>query len=213
MIPLLIAVLVLLLIALLPLGVLLRYDESGFTLFLKVFLFKFQLFPSKKEKKPKSEQPKRDKPPQADDHPKKGGSLALVKACLPLVEPALQGIRRRLTIRRLTLRVVWASDDPADAAAGYGYASAALGTIWPVLSQSFRIRAHSLDVDVDFDAAAPTVYVFASLTMNVFQLFTLALPLLIKFIKIYRKFRSGVSTDVSVTVTQEATPKIVKKEA
>lgn len=213
MIPLLITALILLLIALLPLGVSLRYDETGFSLFLKVFLIKFQLFPTKKEKKQKPKKPKKDKPKQADDHPKKGGSLALVKDCLPLVKPALQGIRKRLTIKHLELRVVWAAPDPADAATGYGYANAALGVIWPVFDQNFKIHDHSLSVDVDFDATGPTVYATADLTMNVFQILTLALPLLIKFIKIYRKVNSTPGNQASTSQPKPEAGETVKKEA
>lgn len=213
MIPLLITALVLLAIALLPLGVSLRYDENGFVAYLKVFLLKFQLFPAKKEKKPKEKKPKRekkDKPKQADDHPKKGGPLALVKECLPLVKPALQGIRKRLTINRLVLCVVWAASDPADAALTYGYANAALGMIWPLFYQNFKIRKHSLGIDVDFDAAEPTVYASVDLTMNVFQILTLALPLLIKFIIIYRKVNS---TPSEKPAPSDQDRKTVKKEA
>lgn len=210
MIPLLITALVLLVIALLPLGVSLRYDETGFWVFLKVFLLKFQLFPSKKEKKPKPKKPKKGKPKQADDHPKKGGSLALVKACLPLVKPALQGIRKRLTIKHLELYVVWAASDPADAALTYGCANAALGAIWPLFYQNFKIRNHSLGIDVDFDAAEPTIYANVELTMNVFQILTLALPLGIKFIKIYRKVNSAPSGKAAPSDPERKT---VKKEA
>lgn len=213
MIPLLITALVLLAIALLPLGVSLRYDESGFVAFLKVFFLKFQLFPSKKEKKSKEKKPKKpkaDKPKQADDHPKKGGPLALVKGCLPLVKPALQGIRKRLTIKRLELFVVWAAVDPADAALTYGYANAVLGAIWPLFYQNFKIRNHSLGIDVDFDAAEPTVYANVELTMNVFQILTLALPLGIKFIKIYRKVNSAPSGKAAPSDPERKT---VKKEA
>lgn len=184
---LLILAVVLLLIALLPLGVSLLYDQTGFFLSLKVACFKLRLFPSKKEKPPKKEKKqKKDKPKQADDHPKNGGSLALAKSCLPLVKPALSGIRKRLTIDHLELHVVWAAYDPADAALGYGCANAALGTIWPLFYQNFKIRDHSLTCDVDFDAQQPTLYARADLTMTVFQLLTLALPLLFRFLKIYR---------------------------
>ncbi len=210
MIPLLITALVLLAVALLPLGVSLRYDERGFVAFLKVFLLKFQLFPSKKEKKPKEKKPKADRPKQAEDHPKRGGSLALVKELLPLVKPALQGIRKRLTIKRLELYVVWAAADPADAALTYGYANAALGAIWPLFYQNFKIRNHSLGIDVDFDAAEPTVYANVELTMNVFQILTLALPLLIKFIMIYRKVNSTPSGEAPPDHPERKT---VKKEA
>lgn len=188
MIPLLIVAGVVLLLLLLPVGLRARYDEDGLFAALKLGPVLVRLFPPKKEKGPKKEKkPKKDKPKQAEDHPKKkGGSLALVKACLPLIRPTLEKVRRRLTIKHLTLHVIWAAPDPADAAMGYGAANAALGVLWPLFSQNFKVRDYALGVDVDFDAAAPTVYAKADVTMTVFGLLTLALPLLLRFVKIYR---------------------------
>lgn len=188
MIPLLIVALVLLVLLLLPVGVRVRYDEDGLFAALKIGPVLVQLFPPKEDKKPKKEKKaKEDKPKQAEDHPKrKGGPLALVQGCLPLVKPALEGVRKRLTIRHLELHVIWAAADPADAAMGYGYANAALGTVWPLFYLNFKIRDYALGVDVDFDAAAPTLYAKADATMTVLQVLTLALPLLVKFLKVYR---------------------------
>ena len=187
MIPLLIIALVLLVLLLLPLGVRVRYDEDGLFAALKIGPVLFRLFPPRENKKPKKEKKsKEDKPKQAEEHPKrKGGALALVKGCLPLVKPALEGVRKRLTIRHLELHVIWAATDPADAAMGYGYANAALGALWPLFYLNFKIRDYALGVDVDFDATAPALYAKADLTMTVFRLLTLALPLLFRFIKIY----------------------------
>lgn len=192
MIPLLIAGLVLLLLLLLPLGLRARYDEDGLFAALKIGPVLIRLYPSAKEKDgKKKEKPKKDKPRQGADHPKRGGPLALVKACLPLVRPTLEKVRRRLTIRHLTLHVVWAAADPADAAMGYAAANAALGVLWPLFSQSFKVRDYALGVDVDFDAASPTLYAKADVTMTVFRLLTLALPLLFQFLKIYRSINAA----------------------
>lgn len=202
MIPLLIVLLVLVFLLLLPLGVRVRYDADGLFAALKIGPVPIQLFPPKEDKKPKKEKKdKKDKPKRADDHPKRGGPLALVKGCLPLIKPALEGLRKRLTIKHLTLHVVWAAPDPADAAMGYGAANAALGVIWPVFYQNFKIRDYALGVDVDFDAAEPALYAKADLTMTVLQLLTLALPLLFKFLKIYRAVNAAPTGE---TVKKEA---------
>lgn len=191
MIPLLIIALVLLVLLLLPLGVRVRYDGDGLFAALKLGPVHIWLFPPKKERAPKAKKPKKDKPKQAEDHPKKGGPLELVKGCLPLVRPTLEKVRRRLTIRHLTLHVVWAAADPADAAMGYGAANAALGILWPVFFQNFKVRDYALGVDVDFDAVEPTLYAKADVTMPLFRLLTLALPLLFQFLKIYRSVQAA----------------------
>ncbi len=202
MIPLLIVALVLLVLLLLPVGGRVRYDEDGLFAALKLGPVVIQLFPPKKKQENKAEKKtKKDKPQQADDHPKKGGALALVKACLPLVKPALDGVRKRLTIKHLTLHVIWAAPDPADAALGYGAANAALGILWPVFYQNFKIRDYALGVDVDFDAAQPSLYAKVDLTMTVLRVLTLALPLLFRFFKIYRAVNAAPKGE---TVKKEA---------
>ena len=173
-----------------------------------------QLFPKQepaekapREKKLRKKKPRKGESPaqggqdNAEQPPRKGGSLAVVQACLPLLKPALEGIRKRLTVRRLKLHVVWAAADPADAAMGYGAANAALGILWPVFYQNFKIRDHALGIDVDFDAVEPTVYAEADLKMTVFQILTLALPLFVRF---YQNYRSDNAAPTGETVKKEA---------
>lgn len=175
--------LVLVLLALLPLGVRVRYDQDGFFAFVKVWFVRLRVFPAKdkkKEKKPKK--PKKEKPPVAEEHPK-GGALDAARAALPLVKPALVGIKKRLTIRELELHVTWAADDPADAAVSYGYAQAALGTLWAVVDENFKVKKSRLGCGVDFDQSSPSVYADATLTMRLGQIVTLGVPLLVRFLK------------------------------
>ncbi len=179
-----IILLVLLALSLLPLGVRVRYDKDALSVFARLWFIPIQVLPAKakkdkakkKEKNPKKE-PEEETPPA-----KKGGKLDAVRAALPLVKPALQGVKKRLTIRALELFVTWAADDPADAAVGYGYAQAALGTLWAVVDQNFKVKKSRLGCSVDFDASAPTVYADATLTMRLGQIVTLVIPLVIRFL-------------------------------
>lgn len=197
----LIVLLVLFLLSRLPIGVRLRYDAAGTLAWLKVWFVPIRLYPKKpkkapegeenadkKDKKEKKKKPKRGKkketeaPPEAEEHPK-GGSLDLLRAALPLAKDALVGVKRRLTIKDLELHVTWAAADPADAAVGYGYAQAALGTLWGIVRQNFKVKRSRLGCSVDFDAASPTVYADAALSVRIGQIFTLVLPLLVRFLK------------------------------
>lgn len=176
--------LALLLLALLPLGVRVKYNRDGVFVFLKLWFFRIRVYPAKAGKAKKEKPPKKEKkkpPAQAEDH-KKGGALDAVRAALPLVKPALSGVKKRLTIRDLELHVTWAASDPADAAVGYGCAQAALGTLWAVVEQNFKVKKSRLDCSVDFDAASPTLYADAALTIRLGQVVTLVLPLLVKFL-------------------------------
>lgn len=191
----LIVLLVLFLLSRLPIGVRLRYDAAGLLARLKVWFVPIRLYPKKpkkapedREKKGKKKKPKPEKkketqpPPVAEEHPK-GGSLDLLQAALPLAKDALVGVKRRLTIKDLELHVTWAAADPADAAIGYGYAQAALGTLWGVVRQNFKVKRSRLGCSVDFDDTSPTVYADATLSVRIGQIFTLVLPLLVRFLK------------------------------
>ena len=187
---------ILFLLALIPVGVRVRYDEDGFFAFAKVWLFRFQVFPAK-EKKEKKEKPKKEKKPKEEkEEPedeekpkKKGGSLQLVQSALPLVKPALVGLKRRLTLKNLDLHVTWAANDPADAAIGYGMANAALGSLWTVVDQNFKVKKSRLGASVDFDQSSPSVFADGTLTIRIGQILTLGIPLLIRFFRNYSRIK------------------------
>lgn len=192
----LIVLLALLVLLLLPFGALVRYDQEGFCAFVKVWLLKFRVYPptekkAKKEKaaKPSGAQDQAPAPPK-EEPPKKGGKLELIRAALPLVKPALAGLKKRLTINRLELHVTWAGTDPADVAMGYGCANAALGTLWAVMEQNFKVKKSDLGVSVSFDDPSPTVYLHATVTLNLWKTLTLVLPLLVRFLRNYSRLRS-----------------------
>ncbi len=182
-----IILLVLLALSLLPLGVRVRYDKDALSVFARLWFIPIQVLPAKAKKdkgKKKEKKPKKPKKEPEEEAPpaKKGGKLDAVRSALPLVKPALLGVKKRLTIRELELFVTWAANDPADAAVGYGYAQAALGTLWAVVDQNFKVKKSRLGCSVDFDAPDPTVYADATLTMRLGQIVTLVIPLLIRFL-------------------------------
>ena len=191
----LIVLLVLLAVLLIPFGACVRYDQDGFVAFLKVWLLRFQVYPApeKKSKEKKQEEPPSDQPPQPaegkKDKPKGGGTLELVQAALPLVKPALVGLKKRLSVDHLALHVTWAGTDPADVAMGYGCANAALGTLWAVIDQNFKVKKSNLGVSVEFDAPSPTVYLNATVTLNLWKALTLVLPLLVRFLRNYSRLK------------------------
>ncbi len=202
---LLIVLAVLLLLLLLPFGAVARYDEGGVTAWVKVLFFRFQVFPAKKEKKAKQEkkkkkEPEKEKPKEdatapkeeaAKEEKKKGGTLELVRAALPLVKPALVGLKKRLTIDDLELQVTWSAQNPADAAQGYGYATAALGTLWAIIDEHFKVKRSRLSCDVDFDQPQPTFYASAALSINLWKTLTLVHPLLIRFYRNYTRLKAA----------------------
>ena len=154
---------VLLALAVIPLGVRIRYNDAGFLLRVIAGPVKITVFPRKKKpKKQKTKQKKQkagkrpestdsgDTPPQAPKpvpEPKeKGGSLTRF---LPLVKLGLKFLgdfRRKLRVDNLFLRLILAGDDPCDLAVNYGRAWAAVGNLMPQLERLFVIKKRDIQV-------------------------------------------------------------------
>ena len=163
---------ILLALAVLPLGVRIRYNEAGFVLKVIAGPLKITVFPrEKKTKKQKTKPQKREQkvvqpaqssenlesppqPPKAQPEKKeKGGSLTRF---LPLVKLGLKflgSFRRKLRLDNLYLRLILAGDDPCDLAVNYGRSWAAVGNLMPQLERLMRIPDPRLHVEVDFDAS------------------------------------------------------------
>ena len=205
---------VLFLLAVLPLGVKIRYDSGGFVLKVVLGPIKLTLFPrSKKEKKEKKKEPPKNtepaaaeeealpKPPQPpkQEQPKqkkqeKGGSLTdffpLVKVALDL----LGDFRRKLRLDDLYLRLILASSDPCDLAVNYGKTWAAVGNLLPVLEQIFVIKKRDVEVECDFTASETTVIARLEITITLGRLLALVVVYGIRALKeflILRNKRKG----------------------
>ena len=204
-----IAAAVLLALAILPLGIRIRYNEAGF--FLKVIVgpIKITVFPRRKkpenrkprEKKPdkehKLEQPKTSVPEeqqQPDAQPEqqeKGGSLTRF---LPLIQLGLEflgDLRRKLRLDNLYLRLILASDDPCDLAVNYGRVWAAVGNLIPQLERLFVIKKRDIQVECDFTASETRVAAHLDITITLGRLLVLAIyygiRVLIEFLSMKRK--------------------------
>lgn len=194
---LLIVLAVLAVLLLLPFGAVVRYDQGGPAAWVKVLFLRFQVFPKKKKERPKEEkeaqksQPTAQKEKPEEEPKKKGGTWTLVRAALPLLKPALAGVKKRISIDELELFVTWAAQNPADAATGYGYANAALGTLWALLDENFKVKKSRLGCQVDFDSQTPTVYLNAALSINLWKTLTLVLPLLVRFLRNYTRLKKA----------------------
>lgn len=189
---------VLLLLAILPLGVLVRYDEDGALAKVIAGPVKITLFPRpKKEKKPpkKTKQkkkastteqlPKPPQPPRQAPGKKKGGSWT---DFLPLVRVALDflgSFRRKLRINRLELKLTMAGDDPYDLAINYGRAWAAVGNLMPQLERLFVIKDRNIEVACDFTASQTLVEFHAEVTITLGRLVSLAV---VYGIRVFREF-------------------------
>lgn len=149
-----------------PVGIRLRYDGAGLAAWALLGPVGICLFPGKKtkptksRKKAKAASPPKGRQPDKPSAPGKplGGSLAGLKAYLPTAKAMLGAVRRRLTVRRLTVLVNLAGDDPCDLAVNYGRTWGALGSGLALLEGAFRIRQRRVEVACDFAGEETRIY-------------------------------------------------------
>lgn len=218
----LIALGIITLLAVLPLGVSVKYDEDGVLLKLIIGPVKITLFPRpKKDQKPKkkektqekkeeqktepAQQPAQeatpqtpDKKPEAKQEKKKSGGS--VTDFLPLVKTALDmlgAFRRRLRLNVLDLKLIMAADDPCDLAVNYGRAWAAVGNFLPRLEKVFVIKKRNIEVECDFMAAETKIIARLDLTITLGRILATVVVYgvraLIQFLKINKKRKGGAS--------------------
>ena len=189
---------VVLLLAILPLGVFVSYDEDGVLVKIVAGPVKITLFPRpKKEKKsekkskkktsasPAEQLPKPPQPPKQIPEKKKGGSWT---DFLPLVQVALDflgSFRRKLRIDQLELKLTMAGDDPCDLAVNYGRAWAAVGNLMPQLERLFVIKKRNIEVACDFTASQTLVKFRSEATITLGRLVSLAV---VYGIRVFREF-------------------------
>ncbi len=170
---------ILTLLAMLPLGISVDYSKAGLGVRLYIGPIGFFLYPKKKGKK--QEQPEKPTEPSqpktshahGEGKPKAGGSL---KDFLPLVKTALEllkELRRKIRVKELYLRLILASADPADLAMNYGRTWAALGNLMPQLEQLFVIRKRDVEVECDFTASETTCIARVEVTITLGRLLVL----------------------------------------
>lgn len=211
----LIALGIVLLLAVLPLGVRLRYNSEGMVLKIIAGPVKITLLPrppkkkkekKKKEKKsavaPAAEEENLPKPPQPPKAPRekkpkgeKGGSLL---DFLPMMKTALDFLgdfRRKLRLDNLYLRLILAGDDPCNLAVNYGRAWAAVGNLLPQLEKWFVIKKRDIEVECDFETSETLVIAHLDLTITLGSLLAavvkFAVRALIEYLKLRKKRKGG----------------------
>ena len=209
---------ILTLLAVLPLGVSVRYDEGGAVVRVIAGPVRITLFPRpKKDKKPKKEKKSKEKSatepaqqpaeqpeaaptaaPKAEpvktepkEKPKaSGGSLT---DFLPLVQIALDmlgAFRRRLRLNRLELKLIMAADDPCDLAVNYGRAWAAVGNLMPRLERVFVIQKRNIEVECDFETTQTKIIARLDLTITLGRILATAVVYGVKALVEFLKIKN-----------------------
>ncbi|MBR6311891.1 MAG: DUF2953 domain-containing protein [Oscillospiraceae bacterium] len=164
------------LLMLLRAGVKAEIAEGGTTVDIKYGPFRFRIIPAKKGKKRKAGKNKEEE----EKKPKKGASAGRVLEIVRLVSDALGRLRRKLTIDRLELSVVYGSEDAAGTAVAYGAASAVMGTIVPLIENSFKLKKRDFSITPVFDRKTLEVLLRAQVSAALGSLVWIGLVMFVK---------------------------------
>lgn len=186
---------ILFLLAILPLGVRLSYNEQGFAMKILVGPLKIPFSIPKTEKSPDNAPKKEKKKPKESEKPndeaQKGGSW---KDFLPLVSVGLDflgDLRRKLRFDHINIHVVLAGEDPADLGILYGKIWAAVAGLWPALERAFVIRRKNVEITCDFAAAETLVAAAGDVTLTLGRAVSLAVRYGIRALREYLKIRKS----------------------
>ncbi len=203
---------ILVLLAILPLGASVRYNSEGLSLKVIAGPVRIPILPAKK-KDPQSVKPKKEKKKKTADKTKSKSATSKPKTekpkekggpitdFLPLVKTALDllnGLRKKLRIKHLKLKLILAGDDPCDLAVNYGKANAAMGNLLPLLERCFVIKDKQVEVECDFEASQTLIIAGADITITLGWL--LGIPVFYgvravkQFFQIKNKRKGGASS-------------------
>ena len=170
-----IALAVVLAIGLLPLGISIVYEASGFRMTILAGPVKFPVKLEKKQKE--SEKGKKDtskvpseKKSTKKPEPKQGGNFTDFLPLLQVLKELLGDLRRRLRVKKLEMKLTMAGDDTCDLAVNYGRAWAAVGNIMPMLEQLCFIKKRDVQVACDFVGTQTTLYLRVDAVMALWRL-------------------------------------------
>ena len=212
---------ILILLLIIPLGVSVKYNADGPLVRILAGPVKITVFPRpKKAKKQKIQETKPKQPAVTESEPvedpipvpaeprrsvapepkkktgntEQGGSwtdfLPLVKVGLDF----LTGLRRRLRVNVLELKLIMAGGDPCNLAVNYGRAWAAVGNLMPHFDRLFVIRKRDVEVECDFTASRMSVIARLDITLTLGRLLALVVVIAIRALKIFlqiKKKRKG----------------------
>lgn len=198
----LIALGVLALIAIIPIGVSAVFDENGPLAFVLIWPLRIKVYPVKnKQKKENKEKPvKTTKKPlqqtgSKQTAKKKGGSIQDFLPIVDLVLDFVAAFGRKLRVNNLELKLILAGGDPSDLAVNYGRGWAVLGNLLPLLERAFVIKKRDLEVECDFLAEKTKVFAQVDLTITIGRILSLAvvqgIPVLREVLRLVKKSKGG----------------------
>jgi len=170
---------VIMLIALLRFGVSAEYSAEGIVVTMYIAFYRFTLYPTKevsvekalkKEKKKEKKKLKKQKKMKVEEpEEKKQGTLKTVLDLLPEIMKGLGRLRRKLLVKKLTVYLSLANEDPYKAAMSFGSLNSAIGIVAPLLEKGFKIKRRDYRTAVDFTATEHLIYINSVISIAVWE--------------------------------------------
>ena len=197
----LIALAVIVLIAVLPIGISARYGETGPLVWLWIGPLRLRAYPSRKRNRETPEKHRKNAgetlSKQKENSGETGGNI---RDFYPLVQRILEfltELRQKLRVKLLQLHITLGGDDPCDLALNYGRAEAAFANLDPHLERFFVIRKKDIRINCDFEGDKTLIYGRLDLTITIGRIFSLGfrhgVRILREFLRIM-KLRKGGAT-------------------
>lgn len=197
----LIALGILILLFILPLGISGIYDSTGPLVRLIIGPVRLTLYPRKKRgKKAAAGQTEEKLSAESENKQagKQGGSIKDFQPLLQFVLDLLTDFRSKLRVDRLEMKLILAGGDPCDLALNYGRAWAALGSLMPRLEELFVIKKRDLEVECDFTSDKTLICARLDLTITLGRILHLGVwygfRLLREYLKIMNQRKGGAKT-------------------
>lgn len=197
----LIALCIIGLLFILPIGVSARYDHNGALVRLIFGPIRLTVFPRKK--KSKSDNTKEDKVTKQSESKNdkkdiKGGNIWEFKSLLDLVLDLLTDLRKKLRVDRLEFKLILAGDDPCDLAINYGRAWTAIGNLMPTIERYFVVKKRNLEVECDFTSSNTLIFGRMDLTITLARVLSLGVwhgfRILREYTRIMNQRKGGAKT-------------------
>lgn len=184
-----------------PVGVDAAYNQEGYYVKLKIWLFRVTLLPRpekpKRAKKQKKKAKQEKKPEASGDQPEKPKKASPlpggVDGILSLVQlgcDVLGDLRRKLRVDKLYLHVIFGGD-AAKAAMNYGRAWALIGALTPMLERIFIIRERDMQPELRYEQSGMAVDARLVMSITIGRSLALALRAGVKFLKLMNKNKKG----------------------
>lgn len=166
----------LLLVLLAPIHMVISYNETGFSVLLRVYFIRV-CYPKKKKVTQKNNAKTSESTSQ------KGGDYQQLFALLRHAVSAAGKLLKAIRVHNLVMDITVATDDPFKTAMIFGGSGAGVGLLLPYIESHFTIKKKSINVQANFAETEMKASVSADCMILTVQLLAIALCFAYNFLK------------------------------